>query len=260
MCNSGSSLVPTIDGKMHHFDNVGLYDALFVMQDEETKTLWNHITGEALYGPLVGRTLGPLSNLLQMNVKQALQMEPRIQIAISDRVYFASGKQFGTAAGFGGRALGPGRGAGGARGAGPRPGPDNPNAQLSEMFVRTLGKEDTRRPRMEIGLGVWTNATRRYYPKTLLTQRGETFVDEIDGRTVLIYVEPETSTPAAIFVNAKSARIEGRDVRLDNGMIIRAGVLLNRGGKAQKTARPQQIFTRWYGFALTFPGCEIAGS
>src|SRR5262249_47176082 len=90
---------------MHHFDNVGLYDALFVMQDRESKTLWNHITGEAEDGPLVGRTLGPLTNLLQMDVKQALLMDPKMRIAISDRLYFAGGKQFGTASGFG-----PGRG------------------------------------------------------------------------------------------------------------------------------------------------------
>jgi len=62
--------------------------------------LWNHITGEAEYGPLVGRTLGPLTNLLQMNVMQALQMDLRMQIAISDRADLAGGKQFGTAAGL----------------------------------------------------------------------------------------------------------------------------------------------------------------
>ena len=82
-------MVPTIDGKTHHFNNVGLYDAVFVMQDTETKTLWNHITGEAIYGPLVGHNLGPVRNLLQMNVKQALAMDPKMRIAISDRIYFA---------------------------------------------------------------------------------------------------------------------------------------------------------------------------
>jgi Protein of unknown function (DUF3179) len=246
---------------MHHFDNVGLYDALFVMQDRESKTLWNHITGEALYGPMIGRTLGPLTNLLQMTVKQALQMDPKIQIAISDRMYFAGGKPFGTAAGFGaGRGLGPGRGAGGGRGAGPRPAPGSPNAQLSDMFIKTLGTEDTRRPRMDMGLGVWTSAVRRYYPMELLKQRGEAFIDDVDGRKVLVYVEPETSTPAAIFVTATTARIDGNDVRLDDGTVVRAGVLLDRRGKPQKTERPQQIFTRWYGFALTFPGCEVVGN
>jgi hypothetical protein len=245
---------------MHHFDNVGLYDALFVMQDRETKTLWNHITGEALYGPLVGRTLGPLTNLLQMNVKQALTIDPKMQVAISDRMYFAGGRQFGTATGFGGgRGPGPGRGARGGPPPGPRPAPGAANAQLMPMFIETLGKEDTRRPRMDMGLGVWTSNTRRYYPMDLLDERGDAFVDTIGSRNVLIYVEPETATPAAMFVDAKSARLDGKDVRLDDGTVVRMGVHLDRGGRPIPTDRPQQIFTRWYGFALTFPGCEVAG-
>jgi hypothetical protein len=214
------------------------------MQDKESKTLWDHITGEADYGPLVGRTLGPLSNLLHMNVKQALAADSKMEIAISDRTYFAGGKQFGSAPG-----LDPSRWA-----------PVNPNAQLGANFVQTLGKEDARRPRMDLGLGIWTSATRRYYPMELIDKRGGAFVDQIDGRSVLVYVEPETATPAAMFVSAKRATIDGKQVRLDDGTVVRAGVLLNRAGKPQKIDRPQQIFTRWYGFALTFAGCEIAGN
>jgi hypothetical protein len=243
-----------IDGTMHHFNNVGLYDALFVMQDTETKTLWNHITGEALYGPLVGRTLGPLTNLLQMNVRQALDLDPAMQVAISDRVYFAGDRQFGSASGFG-----PGRSGVPGRGAGPRPSPDNPGAALSEMFVATLGKEDTRRPRMDMGLGVWTGTTHRYYPMERIRERGEAFIDELDGRKLLIYIEPESATPAALFVNTKTAKVQGKEVRLDNGAVIRSSVFFDRKGKRQTAERPQQIFTRWYGFALTFPGSEVFG-
>jgi hypothetical protein len=47
-------------------------------------------------------------------------------------------------------------------------------------------------------------------------------------------------------------------VRLDNGSIVRMGVLLTRDGTRQRAERPQQLFTRWYGFSLTFPGCEVA--
>ena len=131
MCNSGTSLVPVVDGQLHHFNYVGIYTGLAVIQDKETKTLWNHVTGEARYGPLVGHTL-----------KQYLP------IAISDRQYFVVEKLFGTAPGF----LG-GRGA-------ERWAPDNPNAQIVPAFVPTLGRQDTRRPRMDIGHGVWTGIVR----------------------------------------------------------------------------------------------------
>jgi hypothetical protein len=182
-----------------------------------------------------------------MNVKQALTVDPNMPIAISDRQYFVGDKLFGTAPGF----LG-GRGA-------ERWAPENQKAQIVPSFVPTLGREDARRPRMDIGLGVWTATTRRYYPMELLRQRGA-FIDQIDGRSVLIYIQPETATPAAMFVTAGNARMEGRDVRLDNGRIVRMGVLLDRDGKRLTAERPQQLFTRWYGFSLTFPGSEIAGN
>lgn len=246
-------MVPTIDGTLHHFNNVGLYDALFVMQDAETKTLWNHITAEAMYGPLVGHTLGPASNLLQMNVRQALDADPATQVAISDRVYFAGGRQLGTASGFG-----PNRGGGPGNAGGPRTIP-NPNSQLSDMFIATLGKEDTRRPRMDLGLGVWTSTTRRYYAVERIRERGAAFVDQLEGRKVLIYIDPDTSTPAALFVDSNTAKLQGNEIHLDNGVVIRSGLLFDRRGKSQTVERPQQLFTRWYGFALTFPGAEVFG-
>jgi hypothetical protein len=182
-----------------------------------------------------------------MNVKQALAMDPKIQVAISDRIYFAGGRQFGSAGS-------PIAGLANRRGNEP-----NPNAEMTPLFVKTLGKEDQRRPRMELGLGVWTSATHRYYPMERIRERGRAFIDQLDGRKVLIYVDPETNTPAALFVSASSAKVEGNEVHFDNGAVMRDGVLFDRGGKRATTERPDQVFTRWYGFALTFPGCEIFG-
>lgn len=232
---------------MHHFSNVGLYDAIFVMQDAETKTLWNHITGEALYGPLLGHNLGPVGNLLQTNVQQALAIDSKMQIAMSDRAYFAGGRQFGSAGS-------PGAGGAASRASGP-----NPNAEMSALFIKTIGKEDARRPRMELGLGVWTGATHRYYPLQRIRERGRAFMDQLDGQKVLIYIDPETNNPSALFVNASSAEIQDNEIRLDNRSVVRSGVLFDRGGKRQTAGHPQQVFTRWYGFALTFPGCEVFG-
>lgn len=228
VCNSGVSLIPAIEGKLHHFVVTGLYDGLFVMRDTETSTLWNHITGEAMNGPLLGRKL-PVSNLLQMNVKQALILDPNVAVAISSRPFSGGGSRLGT------------------------------NETLNSKFTGTLGTEDTRRPRMDMGLGVWTDTTRRYYPMERIRERGEAFIDEIAGRKVLIYIDPESATPAALFVNSNTAKLQGNEVLLNSGAVVRAGILLGRNGKSQSVERPQQIFTRWYGFALTFPGCEVFG-
>ncbi|MFB3104175.1 MAG: DUF3179 domain-containing (seleno)protein, partial [Pseudomonadales bacterium] len=74
MCNSGVSLTPTINGQTFHFVVAGLYDGLFVMKDDKTSTLWNHVTGEGMYGEHAGTQL-PIGNLLQMNADQAVQMD-----------------------------------------------------------------------------------------------------------------------------------------------------------------------------------------
>jgi hypothetical protein len=229
---------------MHHFNNVGLYDALFVMQDTETKTLWRHIDGEALYGPMVGHALGLVANLLQMNVQQALAADPKTHVAISDRPYTAGGKQFGRGGGI------PGGGGHGAPSA---------NAQLLGFFEQTLGKEDTRRPRMELGLGIWTAKTHRYHPVSSIREHGRAFIDRIDGKSTMIYIDPETNNPAALFVNAKTAKLDGNEIHLDTALVVRSGVLLDRRGEPQNADHPQQMFTRWYGFALTFPGSEVFG-
>jgi len=218
---------------MHHFENVGIYDGLFVMQDTESKTLWNHITGEALYGPHVGKTLGPVGNLLQMDVEEALASDPAMQVAISDRPYS-------------GQSSVPGQGLLSA------------DSELIEMFIDTLGEEDTRRPRMDMGLGVWTAESRRYYPMEEIRARGA-IVDRLDDRDVVVFIEDRSATPTAVFAESESATIEGDEVRLDSGAVIRSGVLYDTEGNRQESERPQQIFTRWYGYILTFPGAEVFG-
>ena len=254
-------MVPSIDGKQLHFDNVGLYDALFVMQDVETKTLWHHITGEALYGSHVGRTLGPIGNLMQINVEQALAMNTATEIAISDRVYFAGGERFGTATG-----LGPGANLAAAesmppprqqaRTAGPR---INADMRLMNQFVSTLADEDLRLPRMDVGLGIWAGSARRYYPMESIREQGGAFIDAFDGKNMLVFIDLDTYTPTALFVDAAGATVEGKEIHFDNGSIFRSGMLFDRDGVGRSPDRPQQLFTRWYGFALTFPGAEIFG-
>ncbi len=243
-------MVPTIDGKMHHFDNVGVYDALFVMQDRETKTLWNHITGEALYGPLVGRQLGPIGTLLQTTVEQALVMDPTMQVAISNRPYFVDGRPFGRSG-----PISHDEGSSGRRAAASGPAP---NRVMSSAFARTLGTEDKRLSRMELGLGIVTDGTARFYPIAVIRERGA-LIDQIGGRKVLVFVDHATSTPAALYVEASRATLEGQEIHLDTGSVVRKGSLFDARGAQLNVERPQQFFSRWYGFSLTFPRPEIFG-
>jgi hypothetical protein len=145
-----------------------------------------------------------------MNVKQALEQDPGTEIAISDRVCFAGGRQFGTANG-----IGPGEEAAVADRLG------HPDAVMAERFRGTLGKEDQRRPRMELGLGVWSTTTRRYYPMAPIREHDGAFLDLFDGRVILIYIDVE-SNPAALFVKSAGAKMHNNEVLLDNGAVVRS--------------------------------------
>lgn len=245
VCNTATQLTPTVGGRRTTFETVGGYDGLMVMQDAATGTLWHHMTGDALYGPGVGTSLGPPGNVLHLTVQQLLARAPDARIAISDRIYFAGGRRHGTVEGISllGRVHS-------------RP---NDREGMSKAFVATLGAEDTRRPRMELGLGVWSDTSSRYYPRDRIREEGDVLIDQLDGRTLLVYLDPLTSTPSAIFVNATRAQMDGRIVRLDDGSIVRDGVVYDRRGRPVAPDRPIQVFTRWYGFALTLPGTSIFG-
>ena len=111
---------------------------------------------------------------------------------------------------------------------------------------------------MDIGLGIWTDTTTRYYPMDRVREQGDALVDVVDGRHVLVYIEPETATLAALFVDGTEVTWQRDEVHLDTGDVVRRGERYTAAG-TRSTDRPQQIFTRWYGFALTFPGCEVFG-
>ena len=110
---------------------------------------------------------------------------------------------------------------------------------------------------MDIGLGIWTDGGSRYYPMGMLRQKGNAFIAEFDDRRLLIFIQPESATPAALFVDATSVTWSQEEVRLDTGVVVRAGLLVDQNDRPLPLERPQQMFTRWYGFALTFPGCEV---
>ena len=155
-----------------------------------------------------------------MNVKFALDMDPEMRVAMSDR---------------------------------PLDLPDRYTLEtldggIPDGFIPTLGTEDSRRPRMDIGLGIWTDETHRYYPMAAIVERGNAFIDEFEGRRVLIYIEPETLTSAAVFVDARSVTWEQDEVRLDSGVVVKPGALVDPNGAVMPSDQPLQMFTRWYGF------------
>ena len=203
-----------------------------MLGDEETGSIWNHITGQAVYGPLEGYTL-PVFNLLHMTAEHALDRYPGLSVAISDR---------------------PVRG---------RRGFFAPLAErvpfLREGFRSTIVKEDTRLPTMDIGLGVWTDSEQRYYPMEAVQAAGAALVDDFDGRRLIVYVEPGAYSLDAFFTEEQTVSAEGSRLTVGEGLVLEGGVLKDASDRRLETERPLQLFSRWYGFALTFPGTTIYG-
>jgi hypothetical protein len=224
-----------VNGKTHHFAARGLYNGLVLLSDRESGSFWNHISGDCVQGPLKGYRLKSFP-LLHTNVRQTLATYPDAQLAISKQsfrqrmmAYIIEWKR------------------------------KSKGDWMPPGFKKTMGREDTRRPRMEMGLGVWTDTTHRYYPLETLYAHGNAIIDELDERRLLVYIESTSGTPAALYTNATQYTWQDNTLHLDTGEIIHGGTLRDAQGQIQTVSRPMQLFTRWYGFAHTFPGCEVYG-
>jgi hypothetical protein len=220
---------------VHHFGARGLYNGLFLLGDRETGSYWDHITGQCVHGPLRGYQL-EVFPLLHTNVSKALAGHPDAQIAISKQSLTQRLMAFFMEWGR-----------------------KSKRGVLPPGFKKTMGKEDMRRPRMDMGLCVWSNNVHRYYPLERIRKRGGAVVDELDRRRLLVYIDPVDSTPAALYTEAVECKWQGSELHLDSGEILREGGVFEARGGARAITRPMQLFTRWYGCAYTFPGCEVFG-
>ena len=220
-------MAPRIDQEVHLFAEHGLYDGLFLMKDEETGTWWDHMTGRAVYGPLVGTTLA-VSSLRQTTVEQVLENDPDAMVALSDQGIRTNDdmKVSGLLGGIRGR--------------------------LNSMFSSTVEREDSRRATMDIGIGLWTDDEARYYPLDMVRANDRAIEDTFAGERVLIYIDPTTFVLSA-------PEWDGDVLRLSDGSYIERGLVYDGTGTRLEGVRPLQVFTRWYGFALTFPETEIYG-
>ena len=200
-----------------------------LLWDEETGTYWHHITGAALSGPLVGESM-PVFNVIHTSAGAALEAHPDLAVAMSERPIRAERELKDIA---------------------------DRKRDLTDLFRATMVSEDDRLPTMDIGIGLWDDASARYYSMSDIREAGNLIVDEFGGRTVALYMDPSTYTPIAVHTEAASAAWDGDRLIFGNGTSIEGGVLRDAAGERQVTSRPLQLFTRWYGFALTFPYTEI---
>jgi len=229
-------LIPIVNGKEETFAARGLHNGLVLLGDYTTNSYWDHITGECVHGELKGEQLQFTDyDLLYTTVEAALQITPATQIALSNQLP-VQGRFMRFFTPIAHKILG---------------------NRLPPHFVRTVGEADTRRTTMDAGLGLWTDATRRYYPMDVLRVRHDGILDIIDDKTVFVYYNDIAKAPDAIYINANAVKVHDDGYLFDTGIYLTNGSLYDSQGRVIAAERPQQMFTRWYGFSYTFPECEI---
>ena len=234
-CNTGVSWTPTVAGERLEFRAAGLYNGLGFVEDTKTGSYWDHITGESVHGELRGAELAEGPTLEYWGAAQAARRYPNAELALSRPTLLS-------------RIL--------------------HTALLRRMLSRTghlplmlfgpsLEHEDERRPRMELGLGVYDveGGSRCFYPLDTIRAAKGALVDAERG--LLVYIDPESGIPVAARVDASSCRFDDDELVLDTGERIRDRQLVGANEAARPLDQPAQLFTRWYGFALTFPGCAV---
>ena len=203
------------------------------MSDDRTESKWESIQGECIAGVWKGYMLETRPSLHYMTVAQAVKIYPNAHIAISR--------------------------------------PSLLWTVLNALFLRPINSEkgyfifplskredDARLDRTEQGLGVWTDDGQcsRFYPMTAIQARNNVLIDTVEGRNILVYIDPHSGSPEAIYTRAKRAEWVQDAITLDTGEALRHGQLFS-DALSTKPERPQQLFTRWHGFSFTFPQCNI---
>ncbi len=232
-CNTGMVFDPVVEGKMLHFQRRGSYDGLLLIWDEETNSYWQHVTGQCLYGSSVGKHLGVITTTRQMTVAEVL-VRTNASVLLTSTLSPEQEKLSRMMEKM-------------------RANPEKVEAGIAS----TIGHEDIRRPRFELGLGVWNLTDSVFFPLTTLYANEQVLISRFDNRPLLIYQEPDAIAPVAIYVETQRATWEGEILRLDKGLYIQNDMLFGAGGQPQPIERPMQLLMRWYGFALTFPGCNL---
>jgi len=235
-CNAGIFLSPVVKGKTYDFRCVGLYNGMALMEDDQTKSYWTHFDGECVKGEHQGDYLEPIGTAEILTVEQAVRLFPDVQIIYKRPsplqwiLWNVLLRRMLTEEGY-----------------------------LPFIFPQTMGQEDTRCDRMELGLGIWSGNKNRFYPTRTVEALGNMLTDTLDGKNLLIYIDPAVSVLKAVYTDAKPFEWHEDKLLLDNGQIIHDGRLQTADGTLVEQDRPQQLYVRWYGFSYSFPGCEIYG-
>jgi Protein of unknown function (DUF3179) len=232
-CNMGTTLTPIVNGRIHRFRVTGIYNSMSMMSDYETGSVWEHVTGECIQGSLQGAQL-QTRPAQYLTAAQLVEPVPDARIALSR----ASLRSRLLNVLLLRRML-------------------RPTGYMPGAFRLSMTKRDKRLPELELGMGIWMNGQARFYPMRTIKGQQNALVDTLNQQQIVVYIDPVSGAPAAHCSAAQVAGWDGETLVLDSGERIRNGYVLNAASEQHPLDRPNQQFTRWYGFSYMFPACEI---
>jgi len=237
LCNAGALFNAKKNNKVYHFAAQGFYDVMALIADTETGTFWNHLTGTAVHGEEVGVELDRIDGVVQLLAKDALNAHPNALFTLMDGL---TTEEIETAERW------------------------NTVYRLAEKpdygtLSHTIKPTDSRLPSHDMGIGIWTNHTVRYYSiMTLYMEQHGAIIDDIDGRKVVIVLDDEIGLPLAFYYDATKLEKSFGKLLLNDTAYYEKGVVYENK-KRVRIERPNQNTIRWHGFSSLFPNSEIYG-
>jgi hypothetical protein len=231
-----------VDGRRLSFEELGIFNGVFVMQDHQTKTLWSHYTGEAFDGRLEGRTLEWIQ-VRRSRYGRLIEQHPDATVPVKRAM------QFRRTPPMSGRSQAMGE-------------------QLPPNFAETLPDGIDRLPRHAHGLGVAVGSERRFYVLEGLA-RQPVINDSIGEVPVVVLVQDGTEAAAAYArcvdgspLSFEPAEWQGRAALLDreSGTTWSStGEAVEGPNKGRRLQPVRSIVTDWYGWAAHFRNTTVYG-
>lgn len=254
VCNTGIRYDPTVGGKPRLFDFYGLYNAVAIMCDRETESVWLQVSGRAVKGPMLGAQLKP-GPLLDTTWGKWKKLHPDTLVMSPDNEYKSHYQPKGKAE---------------PRGYEKFPAP---------FFRPTVVNGDKRLPPFDKVLGVALpqmaadgklTSLRRAYPIKALKEANGVLNDRFGETPVVALLELDTDTANAFSrtLEGKTLTFEARKQADDSYAIYdkETGTRWNIEGKGEEGAlagktldRLENHLSQWYGWAAYFPETTLYG-
>ena len=223
-----------VNGQLLNFEVVSLIDGVFSMTDRETGTLWTHLDGKSLSGPLNGERLKFLP--MQITTWQEWQdLYPHTTV-LDWNTGFES-----------------------------RYRPITPGASVGN----DADFNDSRLPVNALLIGVESNNEFEAYPHQLIERDGNVVNDSLGGTEIVVFRTPNGGSGLAYdrTVNDQQLTFELSIATLNIYKDAETGSIWNSAGLAidgplegtQLTFVPS-ITTEWYGWAAYHPTTAIYGT